>query len=94
MTAEPPKAEQTPFSRFLPLESYVESRPEIFQTKSSPKHLLRYRGHELQRAGAFLNVGRRMMIDPDLADELILAFFRNDGAIKPPVDQKSSNGSI
>ena len=74
----------SPFSRFIALEDYVAKRPEIFQTRSAPKHLLRYRGLELQQAGALLNAGRQMMIDPGLADELVLGFFRRDGAIKPP----------
>ena len=75
---------RNPFSRFIPIEDYVSARPEIFQTKTAPKHLLRYRGVQLQEAGALLNAGRRLMVDPELADKLILAIFRKDGSIKPP----------
>ena len=94
MSTNTVNVEKTAFSQFIPLESYVAARPEIFQTKSSPKHLLRYRGTELQQAGALLNAGRQMMIDPGLADDLILEFFRSDGAIKPSTASASMEREV
>jgi hypothetical protein len=93
MQSTPENTVENPFSRFIPFWDYVRSRPEIFQSKSAGHHLRRFRGPELRKAGAMISAGRAELVDPPLMDEMILKFFREEGALKPRDQHLFEGGS-
>lgn len=68
----------TPLHRLRPLQQYQQERAHIFPSVDSLRWAVRMNREALDSKGALISLGRRLMVDPERADQVFVALGRRN----------------